>query len=253
MPATMTSPSEPRTLQGLRVLLTRSAEDNRAWAAELEARGAAVEALACLETTRLPAAPKLAAAGHGATWLVLGSRRAVDAVAELEGESGLTLPPKVACVGPATERAARERLGRCDLVAGAGTMASLAADLGQLLGEPTTLVLACADRAGRELEDLLVPAGHAVRRVPVYTTRPAPPTAPAAERPQLEGFDAVVLGSPSALEGLLNQRRVPRDLPLVTLGPTTSAAARAAGLGPVTEAETRDLAGVAAALARLAD
>ena len=62
----------------------------------------------------------------------------------------------------------------------------------------------------------------------------------------------VPLASPSALEGLRAQRRVPADLPLVALGPTTAAAVRAAGLRLAAEAPTRDLDGVAAALAVLA-
>ncbi|MDF1800680.1 MAG: uroporphyrinogen-III synthase [Planctomycetota bacterium] len=253
----MTLPSDPRTLQGLRVLLTRSAADNRAWATELERRGASVEALACIASVRLPAGPELAAACEGAAWLVLGSRRAVDAVAEHD----VDLPARLACVGPATLAAATARLvqaerpGPAPLVSTDGTMAALAEQLLEQLEGPTQLVLAAADRAGSDLERLLEPAGHTVRRVTVYRTLPAQParsmgsTGPA--RPALTGLDAVVLGSPSALEGLTNLRAVPSGLPLVTLGPTTSAAVRTAGLGPVIEAASPDLNGVTAALASL--
>jgi uroporphyrinogen-III synthase len=129
-------------------------------------------------------------------------------------------------------------------------MAGLARQLLAQLDTPTTIALATADRGGRDLERLLEPAGHVVRRVAVYATLPTPTSG--SELPPLTGLDAVVLGSPSALEGLTNQRAVPSGLPVITLGPTTSAAARAAGLDPVVEATGRDLDGIAAALASLA-
>ncbi len=127
-------------------------------------------------------------------------------------------------------------------------MAALADELAARLETPSAVALATSDRGGHELEEHLEPAGHTVRRVAAYTTRPANPSC---HRPLLEDLDAVVLASPSALEGLCNQARVPADLPLVTLGPTTTAAVRAAGLCLGAEAASRDIDGIAAALARL--
>ncbi len=241
---TMTREPELR-LDGLRVLLTRAAGDNRAWAEGLAARGAEVRELACLAAEVLPAEEQLRAALAGAGWLVLGSRRGVRAVRELAPDADL---PRLACVGAAPARLAEALLGPVALVPEGGTLADLAAELAGRLAPGEAVALATSDRGGRELEQRLEPAGHAVRRVAAYATRPAHPTC---DRPRLDDLDAVVLASPSALEGLCNQRHVPADLPLVTLGPTTSAAVRAAVLRLGAEAATRDLDGVAAALATL--
>ena len=245
-------PRQLPDLGGLRVLLTRAPEDNATWARALAARGARVAELPCLTTAVLPAAAELRAALAQAAWLVLGSRRGVRAVAELAAPlparaDGSSL--RVACVGRATADLAEHLLGRADLVPEAGHLAALADSLATELPGPTTLVLATSDRGRTELEQRLGPAGHRVHRVAVYATRP---TAPVEDPPALADLDAVVLASPSALEGLRAQRRVPADLPLVALGPTTAAAVRAAGLRLAAEAPTRDLDGVAAALAVLA-
>ena len=66
--------------------------------------------------------------------------------------------------------------------------------------------------------------------------------------PEFPDADLVVLASASAARAFA---ALGRDLPVVSIGPVTSAAAREAGLGVVAEAETHDLAGLAEA-ARLA-
>lgn len=231
-------------LRGRRVLLTRTAADNRDWAERLAAGGARVTSLTCLATQPLNVAAELARACQGATWLVLGSRRAAALLADVQVE----LPAQIACVGPATAAAARAQLGTIALVSTAGTLADLGRQLAEQLGAPTTLVHATADRGRRDLEDLLEPHGHTVRRVALYATKPAPPLP---DRPPLAHIDAIVVASPSALEGLEGQRSVPRTTPIVALGPTSATAARAAGFVHVHQAPTRDLDGVASAIAAL--
>lgn len=238
-------------LRGLRVLLTRAAVDNRAWAAALAEAGAEVEALACIEIRTLPAGDALCAAAPDADWLVAGSRRAVE---ELATYSGLPLPELRAVVGPATRERCEELLGPVTLTAPDGTLASLANALAErLAGTQAALVHATADRGRDDLAELLVPLGHEVRRVPLYATLPASglPVRPALAPEGLDAPNAIVVASPSALEGLLAQRDVARDLPLVVLGPTTRDAAREADFTHITEASTRDVQGVARALATL--
>jgi len=56
-----------------------------------------------------------------------------------------------------------------------------------------------------------------------------------------EGIDLVVVASPSALEGLLNQAEVDPPVSLISLGPTTSRAVRDAGLPVAAEADRPDV------------
>ena len=238
-------------LRGLRVLLTRAAVDNRAWAAALADAGAEVDALACIEIRTLPAGDALCAAAPEADWLVVGSRRAVE---ELATYTGLPLPELRAAVGPATHERCEELLGPVALTAPDGTLASLASELARRLeGTQATLLHAAADRGRDDLAEVLEPLGHDVHRVPLYATLPANglPVRPALAPDLPDAPDAIVVASPSALEGLLAQRDVARELPLVVLGPTTADAARGAGFTNITEASTRDVQGVARALATL--
>lgn len=235
-------------LAGLRVLLTRAEADNRLWSRELQALGADVETLACIATEFHDATAALRAASAEAEWLVLASRRAVQAIAP-HLEVGRALGAlKIACVGPATRLLALQAFGHCELLSAGGTLADLAHTLRTELRRPTSLVHPTATDGRDDLAEILAPAGHTVQRIAVYSTRIA---APLAERPRLERLNAVVLTSPSALLGLTHQRTLPTELPLITLGPTTSAAARAAGYTQLVEAQTRDLDGLIAALATL--
>ena len=103
-----------------------------------------------------------------------------------------------------------------------------------------------SDRAPHTLRDAIAPTGSGFTRVDVYRTVPAAPTA-AVDLTTL-GLDAVLVASPSAVRGLLNRARVPASLPLVSIGPTTSAALRAEGLDVAAESTTRDLDGMLEAL-----
>ena len=78
--------------------------------------------------------------------------------------------------------------------------------------------------------------------VPLYRTRLVRPSSPP------EG-DVVVLASGSAAKSFA---ALGADIPVVSIGPQTTEAARAAGLRVVAEAETHDLDGLVAAVGSLA-
>lgn len=242
--AELTGSAPRRGLEGLRVLLTRSAQDNERWGARLEELGARVRGLVCVATAELPERrAELVGALADAEWLALASRRAVDAVARLAGPlpAGLL----VAAVGPGTERAALEVLGRCDLVAPEGTGASLGAALARRARG--TVVVAAAQGGRREVEEALAEAGIPALRVEVYGPAPLPAAAP--EDPGGLELDAVVLASPSALRGLQARAPLPRGVVWIAIGPTTAAAAREAGLAPLRTAAGRGIEALVAALA----
>lgn len=245
-------------LRGRTILLTRSEEDARDWRVELEARGGRAVVLPCLaaEAVDDPATRQgLRAALAQAAYFVLTSKNGVHAAAGLLEGVPVTAP--IAAVGPATAAAAGAVFGHVDLVAPDGNAASLGRALlatgtwGSAAARPgdppRPVVVAAADRAGHDLEDVLVPHGIPVVRIAVYRTVPAA-ARPAKVDLAALGIDAVFLASPSAVEGLLNQATVPPHLPVISIGPTTSAAVRRAGLNLAGEAARPGLDGLLEAL-----
>ena len=233
-------------VQRRRVLLTRSEEDNAEWAQMLAERGAEPLALPCIhcepiDTPALRAG--VAAAAATADWLTFTSRRGVDAFAALHPE----VPPHahVAVVGAATAEAARSHLGRVDLVGRGGTAASLGATLardGDLARRPHVL-LALAANAGDTLERALTAAGARCTRFDVYRTIPAPPAATKRAMSALRA-DNVIFASPTAVVGFVQQVTVDVPIKVYTIGPSTSAAARNAGLTVTAEAREPSLEGI---------
>ena len=204
--------------------------------------------LSCLETAPLPnAAEALEQELTRCDWLALSSRRAVRAVEDLRPGP---LPPDlhVACVGPATAAEAKRAFGRTDRVAADGTGRALGVELAASLPRSTRVLVAAAEEGRVDIEDVLRPAGIDVRRVAVYRTLSATRKGPPLRLGDL-ALDAIFLASPSAVRGLINQVLLPDDVAVVTLGPTTTKAARRARLEVHAEARARGLEGLLEALA----
>jgi uroporphyrinogen-III synthase len=242
-------------LLGARVLLTRSEDDCAEWAEELERRGARPVLLPCIQAEPLdtPALrTALAAALTDADWLVLTSRRGVEACARLlvtrragaPAPAALAARTRIATVGAATADAARAVLGRTDLVGG-GNAAALGAALTSdpRFARGVRVVLALAANASEALERALASAGARCARFDVYRTIPAPP---AAHRRALSslGAERVVLASPSAASGFVHQVDLDVPVAIYTIGPSTTAAARALGLDVTGEAREPSLEGI---------
>jgi uroporphyrinogen-III synthase len=244
----MTAP--PTTSARGRVLLTRSEEDVADWAARFAAHGAETVALPCIRCEHLstPAVKAaLAAAVPQADWLVFTSRRGVEAFAAVAPAPAPR--SRVAVVGAATAEAAQAALGRVDLVGRGGTAAGLAATLirdGDLLHRPR-VVLALAANAGDTLERALAGAGAECTRVNLYRTVPAPEAEPRRPLSALR-VDNVVLASPSAVLGFVHLVDVDVPVNVYTIGPSTTAAARDAGLGVTAEAREPSLEGILEAM-----
>jgi uroporphyrinogen-III synthase len=133
---------------------------------------------------------------------------------------------RVAAIGAATADA----IGGADLVPAVSTQEGLLAELPRPAGR---VLFAGAEDARRFLVDELE-----ADFVPLYRTkRLAPPDFPSA--------DVVVLASASAADayGALGL-----DVPAISIGPQTSAAARAARVRIVAEARTHDVDGLVEAL-----
>ena len=187
----------------------------------------------------VPAAPAVYGAGIPGS----AGRRAA-------GHAAGALPPgvRVAAVGPATARAATEAFGGVALAGGAGgTAASLAGALVTRLEPGDRVLIAVAENAGRTLESAVAAAGHAATRLDVYRTRPRPVRRPRHAFSGL-GADNVFFASPTAVTGFVNQVRLDTVPAVFTIGPSTTAAARSAGLAVTGEAPRPGLRGLLEAM-----
>lgn len=162
----------------------------------------------------------------GFDWVVLTSRIAVH---ELLRRVGTPLP-RVAVIGPGTAEALRAQGVEPALVACPSTQEGLL----EALPRPAGRVLFAGAEGAR---DLLARELDAVV-VSLYRTVEAPPV-------ELPEADLVVLASGSAARSLAVVRT---DLPCVSIGPSTSAEARSAGLDVVAEAASHDLEGLVQAV-----
>lgn len=236
-------------LTGHSVLLTRAEDNNDAWAARLAAAGALPIALPCIRTeaiTDQATVTAITAALEAADWLAFTSRRGVEAFVQLSPEP-LPESVRVAAIGTATAAAAKQLLGGVDLTSEAGTAASLARALADRIGAGTHVLIAVAENAADALQETLEATGADCVRVDVYRTVPAPPLSPKRALSSL-GADNVLLASPSAVTGFVNQVAVDISADIFTIGPSTTAAAQAAGLDIAAQAEYPSLEGLMEAM-----
>ena len=253
-------------MTGQRVLVTRAAEDCAAWASRLADAGAVPLMLPCIEChpIREPdVRARLAESLPKTDWLVLTSRRGAEAMRQTINAIDWSPADKIAmaairiaAVGPATAAAAASLPGQVELVAPSGTARSLAEALAARLGarmaggpsqaKPRCLI-AVAENAGDLLEETLEQAGGDCLRLDVYRTQPA---APATRKQTLSelGADKILLASPSAVTGLVNRLELDAAAEILTIGPSTTRAAHAAGLTVTAEAVRPSLEGLMEAM-----
>ena len=161
----------------------------------------------------------------GYDWVVVTSvNGALELLRRARGEM-----PRLAAIGPATA----EALGGADLVASVSTQEGLLAELPR----PAGRVLFAAAEGARTL----LPEALDADVVVLYRTVERRPR-------ELPAADLYVLASGSAARALAT---LGAALPVVSIGPETSRAARAAGLDVVAEAAEHSLDGIVAAVAAL--
>ena len=134
----------------------------------------------------------------------------------------------------------------------AGTSSGLARELIELIRLEGTagtagVVLVGAEGGRDDAVSLLQAAGIHVSRVAVYRTIPMPASATKRDLAS-DGIEIVLLASPSAVTGLVGCASLPRSVQIVTIGPTTSAAAVAAGLVITAEAARPTFEGILEAI-----
>lgn len=246
-----------------RVIVARPRSRWAASALALVDRGIAPASVPAIETRIEPGDALLAAAADlaGFDWVTLTSPDGVRAVAVAVRAAGGRLDrrgsrPRWAVVGEATWRA----------LAGAGigdalrptraTAAALAEVLPIRAGDRVLLPL--GDLAGPHLADRLAARGARVTRATAYRTVEAPETSrPALAAALGDGPRAWVASSPSTVRGLLaladalGAGDAVRALPVVAIGPTTSAEIVRLGLPLAAEAPSPHPAAVGDSVAAL--
>ncbi len=240
-------------LAGRTVVVTRSGERAAGLVAALEAAGAS--------TIELPLTRQVDASDGGAAlaaaaatvrdnaWVVVTSVNAADrlmaALRDARDLSGVS----VAAVGLATADALRRAGIEPDLVPAEHSARGLVDAFPDSAAAISRRVLfPCADLAPGIIPDGLGQKGWEVRRVEAYRTvpRPAPGTA-MLER--VAAADALTFTAPSAVQAFLALRRATGELVtppahIVCIGPTTAAAAHAAGWEGVEEASDPSARGI---------
>jgi uroporphyrinogen-III synthase len=218
----MTARREP-----LRVIVTRPRAQAQPLVSRLEGLGCTVVECPLIEIERTSDEP-IDASGYD--WLVVTSPNGADELARrLSG-----VPPRVAAVGPGTAERLREHGIAPAFTARVSTQEGLAGEFPRPYGR---VLFAAAEGARRHAIDALN-----ADFLPLYRTRELRPE-------RLPEGDIVVLASGSAARAFA---ALGAALPAVSIGPQTSDAARAAGIEVAAEAETHDLDGLVAAVARVA-
>lgn len=236
------------TLRGRRVLVTR--ERPGELAAMLEARGADVVHLPLITVVE----PLDGGAGLQAAlerldrfdWLMVTSASGAERVGRAAAENAQV---RLACVGTATAAALRVASGRTvDLVPAVQRADQLAEEFISLAGGPQRVLIAHADRAAPTLPAALREADHEVVEVVAYRTIDVEPDAEALA--VIEGADAVVFASGSAVESWCRAVGGRRPSIVLAIGPATAATAARLGLVVTGVASEHSLEGLVRELER---
>ncbi len=210
----------------MRVIVTRPEGQANDLAAGLETLGHEVVLCPLVRIEPLGDGPVDAS---GYDWLIVTSANGARELARrLTGRAR-----RVAAVGPVTAAVLAEHGLAADLVPAVATQEGLLAELPRPAGR---VLVAAAERARRLLVDEL-----GADFVPLYRTVELRPETPPVG-------DLVVLASGSAARAFA---ALGLDIPTVSIGPQTTAAAHEASLRVVAEAATHDVAGLLSAIARL--
>lgn len=219
-----------------RVGVTTTADRVQAVCDLLAARGLVGVPLPCIRIAPAPREDiaRVRAAARDADWIVVTSARAVRTVWP---DGGMPQVP-AAVVGSATGDAVEVAGGNVALVGSGGAAALVDLLVDRVAG--ARVVFPRARAADGATATSLVAAGAAVTDVVAYRTVPVPPGD--------DAVDAVLLGSPSALEGWRMTRGLD-GLVVAVMGETTADAVRAVGREPDVVPPEPSLAAVVDALA----
>jgi uroporphyrinogen III methyltransferase/synthase len=246
---------ERRPLHGRRVVVTRARAQASRLAATLRGLGAEVVELPAIRIeARLdgPEVRQTVAAIAEYSLVCLTSPNGVRLLFEALAGAGLDARAlagaTVAAIGPGTARALAARGIVADVVPERFVAEALVEALSEVEVDGRRVLVARAAEARDVLPDALRERGAEVDVVALYETVREEPDAAAVEAAQ--AADYVTFTSSSTVTNLTEALgdRFPAGARIVSIGPVTSDAARAAGLSVDVEAERHDVEGLLAAL-----
>jgi len=254
---------EKRPLFGRRIVVTRSRAQASELAAKLESLGAeTIEAPAIRIEAPQDARPLRDAARRAAEfdWIVFTSTNGVDAFFGALADQGMDARAlagrRIAAIGPSTAEHLAQHGIRADLQPEAFTGAAVAKALaaqGSLAG--VRILLPRADIAPKELVETLAGKGATVRDVVAYRTVPDTSGREVVRERLAQGeIDWLTFTSSSTVKNFLDavgadavRAAKPK---IASIGPTTSATLREAGLAPTVEADPHTIPGLIDAIVR---
>lgn len=257
----MTPAKSAPPLAGRRVLVTRAAHQAGKLSDGLRALGAEPVEVPVLEIhPPLDCAPLDTALRNLDVydWLIFTSANTVRAMVERSAALGISFAyaatPKVAAVGEATAKAARDAGFNVVLVPQNYVAEALVEALTHL-AEGDRILLARAEIARDVIPDALRAAGALVDVVDAYRNV-LPESTPGLLRAALEqGIDGATFTSSSSVTHLADAARAAglafpfAGVRAISIGPITSATLRECGWEPVAEASPSDIPGLVAAVA----
>jgi uroporphyrinogen III methyltransferase/synthase len=246
---------ELRPLHGRKVVVTRARAQASGLAARLRDLGAEVVELPAIRIEpRIDTAEVRQAVASLHTYALVcltspnGVRLLFEAMAEQGRDARALANATVAAIGPGTAAALAERGVIADVVPGRFVAEALVEALEPVEVQGRPVLVARAAEARDVLPQALRERGAEVDVVSLYGTlreEPAPEAVDAAR-----DADYVTFTSSSTVRNLVEAlgERMPGDARVVSIGPVTSDAARAAGLEVAVEAARHDVEGLVAAL-----
>ncbi len=246
---------ERRPLHGRRIVVTRAREQASGLATTLRALGAEV-----VELPAIRIEPRIESEGvrravdsiHSYALICLtspnGAPLLFEALAATGKDARALANATIAAIGPGTARALEEHGIVADVVPERFVAEALVEALAGLDVAGRPVLVARAAEARDVLPEALREHGAKVDVIALYETVREDPDLEAVEAAQ--GADYVTFTSSSTVRNLTEAlgERFPRGARVVSIGPITSEAARAAGLEVHVEAERHDVDGLVAAL-----
>lgn len=243
-------------LAGKTIAITRPAEQSAELIALLRANGAEAVSCPAIAIEHVTDHAELDAALrdlHSTDWLVFTSANAAHAVADRLQALGAAAPSSVrlAAVGTGTAAVLAARVRAPDFVPSLANGEALASELPDVRGR--TLLFPRGNLATDVTAARLRERGGRIIEIVVYGTVAGAGVGELASRVAGGGVDAVIFMSPSSVR-FAAQALDPADVAasdrpvIVCIGPSTSRAARDAGLEPHGEAATQTVGGIVEAL-----